>query len=188
MTKKIHNLSLQGVTGIIFGLVSVLFTYAIFFLISQFTTASQGVSLLPISFFEIIIALISLLYIVISYLTVVLINKRRRKIINLKGWDLNSKKIVRIFLFLLIIGGILGYLFLKNGFLKFIIPAVLILFGLGCILVKKQTIGDSKILGGFFILQGLLTYFNPNLMFYIFGISFGGFHIIYGMLYYLKRR
>jgi len=187
LTKKIHNISLQGVTGIIFGSISVLYTYFISFLVSQFTTASEGISLLPISFFEIVIALISLLYIVISYLTVVLINKRRRKKINLKGWELNSKIIVRIFLFLLFLGGILGYLFLKNGFLKLLIPMALILYGLGCILAKKQTIGASKIIGVFFILQGLLAYFNPNLMFYFFGIGFGGFHIIYGMLYYLKR-
>jgi len=79
LNKKIHNLSLRGITGIFVGVISLIFIFGIHLLLSQYSSGSAGVSMLPISFFEILIFGISFLYILISYFTIVLINKRRRK-------------------------------------------------------------------------------------------------------------
>ena len=42
---------------------------------------------------------------------------------------------------------------------------------------------DSAILGIGFLINGILALLFPNLSIYLWGISFGGYHIIYGVFY-----
>jgi len=183
---KFHNLSLQGIPGIIFGIISIIFICIIQLILTDFSLGNEGVSMLPISFFEIIIAAFSFIYILISYFTITIINKRRRKKVRLKGWDLNSKKIRNIFLGFLITAGILTYYFVSEGYLKLIIPTSLILFGIACVLTKKYTIGASKILGGLLVINGIAALLLPPFMFYLWGVGFGIYPIIYGIYYFKK--
>ena len=67
-----HSFSLKGFTGILIGVLSMFFIYSLNILINQYTTNIEGVSLLPISFFEILIAVISIAYILICYFSIVL--------------------------------------------------------------------------------------------------------------------
>ncbi len=183
-----HNLSIQGTPGIIFGVISIVTIYFSNSFIQDFVTGVEGISFLPITFFEIIIGAIAFLYIVISYVVVVLINKFRRRKNNFYGWTPGAKKIRYVFLILLILGGLLCYFFEKNGLVKLIIPIVLLLFGTGCILVKNLTNGPSSILGIFFIIQSILTIINPVNSFLYFGIAFGIYIPIYSIGYtFLKN-
>lgn len=186
MKSKFHNLSLQGISGIIFGIISIIFIWIIQLILTDFSLGNEGVSMLPISFFEIIIAAFSFIYILISYFTITLINKKRRKKVRLKGWDLNSKKIRNIFLSFLIIGGILTYYFVSEGYLKLIIPTSLILFGIASFLSNKYHIGASKILDLLFVLNGIAALLFPQFMFYLWGTSFGIYPIIYGIYFFKK--
>ncbi|KUO64654.1 MAG: hypothetical protein APF83_11615 [Lutibacter sp. BRH_c52] len=184
MNKKIHNLSLRGITGIFVGVISLIFIFGIHLLLSQYSSGSAGVSMLPISFFEILIFGISFLYILISYFTIVLINKRRRKKNYLRKWDFKAKKIRRFYLVLLLLGGIILYFLMVNGLLKLIIPASLILYGIAGIVSNKHTFGATAIFGFVFIILGILVIIFPNLAFYLWGFAFGICHIIYGLVYF----
>ncbi|MDO9275392.1 MAG: hypothetical protein Q7T92_07585, partial [Lutibacter sp.] len=97
MKNKIHNLSLRGITGIFAGVISLIYIFGIHLLLSQYASGSAGVSVLPISFFEMLILGVTFLYILISYITITLINRRRRKNIYLRKWDFKAKKIRRIY-------------------------------------------------------------------------------------------
>lgn len=186
MKAFIHNLSLKGITGILLGVYSLIFIYCFNLLINLYSTSPEGISLLPISFFEKLLLILSLLFVLISYLTIVGINRSRRKKIGLKGWDLNAKQVRKLFLIHLLLGGICIYFLMNQGALKFIVPSSLILYGIFNVVVNKFTSGPTNILGIFFLLQGIMSFLNPNFIFLLWGIAFGCFHIIYGSLHYFK--
>ena len=186
MKTKFHNLSLQGIPGIILGIISIIFIWTVQLILTDFSLGTEGIAMLPISFFEILITAFSFIYILISYFTITIINKRRRKKVRLKGWDLNSKKIRNIFLGFLITGGILTYYFVSEGYLKLIIPTSLILYGFTCFLTNKYTIGSSKILGLLIVLNGIAALLLPQFMFYLWGLGFGFYPIIYGIYFFKK--
>jgi hypothetical protein len=184
LNSKIHNLSLQGSAGIIFGVLSIIYAFLIYYLISQFTTANGNVSVLPISFFEILLVVISIIFIFISYIIVVLINRKRRRKRSLKGWEIKSKIIRRVYLIHIIFGGIIGYTFMNYGLIKLILPTSLILYGISSIIVNKNTSGKTNYLGILFLINGLLSILFSNQLFLFWGLAFGIYHIIYGIVYY----
>lgn len=186
LNKKIHNLSLRGITGILAGLISLIFIFGIHLLLSLYASGSSGVSMLPISFFEILIFGISFLYILISYFTIVSINRRRRKKIYLRKWDFKATKIQRIYLIFLLLGGIILYFLMTNGLLKLIIPASLMLYGIAGLISNKHTFGATAVLGSIFFILGVLAFLFPSFAFYIWGFAFGICHIVYGAVYFRK--
>lgn len=143
--------------------------------------AGEGIGLLPISYFENILIAASFLYIGCSFLLILLINKRKRKRLNLKGWDSQSKQIIKRFFVLLVMGAILCYLCLDKGHIKLILPLSLLLYGIGCFISNKFTNGPSKLLGILMLFFGILLYSLPAFSFLIWGIAFGLLHILYGL-------
>ena len=186
MNSKIHNLSLHGISGISFGVLSLIYSCLMDDLISQFTSTEGSLSVLPISFFELFLIIISILFIVISYTMVVLINRKRRRKLTLKGWELTAKIIRRVYLIHLIFGGLLVYTCMNYGLIKLIVPASLLLYGVSSIIVNKYTVGKTNYLGFFFLINGLLSLLFSELLFIFWGLSFGVCHIMYGMFYYKK--
>ena len=188
MNLEKHNLTLQGITGIIFGIISIIFSWLIKQFLNSFSAGVGIAGFLPISFFEIILGIISILFIFISYFIIVLINKKKRKKIGLKRWDSKAIKIRKIFLLNLYLGGIITILLVKFGHIKLIIPTSLILYGISTILSKKYTIGNTFLLGILFIFNGLLAMVFPKQLFMLWTLAFGGYHIIYGSLAYFKNQ
>lgn len=185
MNTKNHNLSLGGVTGIIIGFLGIIFIYSINLILNQYLSDSEGVSLLPISFFQLLLVAICVFYILFSYILIVILNKKRKKRKE-KKWNLKEKQIRRIYLIHLIFGGIILYYFLVLGELKLIIPASLILYGIASILANKFTQGSSRILGFLFLLNGFLALIFPRYSFILWGVAFGIYHICYGIVYNKK--
>jgi len=182
LNPKTHNLSLQGITGVLFGVISILFITLISKLINQFTSSSGATSVLPITFFEILIILCVILFVLIAYLVIVFTNKRRRKKSSLNGWESNAKKIRLIFFIQFVFLVLASYICIQLGVLKLIAPLILLIYGVSCIIANHYTNGYSKILGLFFTLQSMLALFFPEVQFLLLGVAFGGFHIIYATL------
>lgn len=188
MKNKIHNLSLRGIPGIFAGVISLIYIYGIHLLLSQYASGSAGVSMLPITFFEMLIFGVTLLYILISYITITLINRKRRKKIYLRKWDFKAKKIRRIYLVFLLLGGIILYFLMASGLLKFLIPTSLILYGIAGIISNKHTFGATAIMGFVFLILGGLAIVFPGFAFYIWGFCFGICHLVYGLIYFNYKR
>jgi uncharacterized membrane protein YhdT len=179
LATNIGNTSLSGKPGIIYGLISIGFIYLISFLTTQYSSGA-GVSFLPISFFEILIIVLVLIFLAISYFTITLINKKRRKKIGVVGWDSQSKTIRKVFLIAFLLFCLATFIIYKNGFIKYVFPLSLCFYGLACIVVKRLTNGPTFPLGLFFILQAILCLIQPDIMFLLWEISFGLGHIVYG--------
>ena len=178
-------MSLRGITGIFVGVISLIFIFGIHLLLVQYASGSSGVSMLPISFFEMLIFGVTFLYILVTYITITLINRRRRKKLYLRKWDFKAKKIRRIYLMLLLLGGIILYFLMNGGQIKLVIPTSMILYGIAGIVANKRTYGATAILGMVFIILSVLALLFPGLAFYLWGFSFGVCHIGYGLIYWL---
>ena len=177
-----HNLSIQGKPGVISGVLLAGLMVLVHSLIKQYTSGEGGTAFLPISFFEMLIAGITFLFILVCYFSIVLINRKHRRKRGVSGWEVSSKEIRKRFLFYLVVGGIFAVTALKFGNLKLIIPCALALYGLFCIRIQSFSIGNTNILGLFFVLQAILAYLIPTAAMVIAAVSMGGFHIVYAIL------
>ena len=182
MKARRHNLSIQGKPGVITGVSLTGLIVIVNSLINQYTTGEGGTAFLPISFFEMLIAGIVLLFTVLCYFSIVLINRKHRRKGGFIGWEDSAKMIRKRFLFYLIVGGVFAVAALKIGDLKLVIPGALALYGLFCIRIQTFSHGNTNILGLFFVLQAILAYMIPSAAMVIAGVSMGGFHIVYAIL------
>ncbi|MDX1830010.1 MAG: hypothetical protein R3342_10740 [Lutibacter sp.] len=183
---KNHNLSLRGSTGIIFGILSLIFVFGLKFILQSYTSASEGFSVLPISFFQIIIVALVILYIIILYTAITLVNRKRRKKLRQKNWNFQAKFIRYVFISFLIIFGVSVFYLMNIGELNWIIPIGLIWFGIACILANYQSNGNTFILGLSIITTGILAHFFNTFEFIFLAIALGIFPIIYGINYAKK--
>jgi len=187
LNPKIHNLSLKGDSGILLGGLSVIYIFLIHYSLNDFTSSNGTLAALPISFFEILLVVISFLFILISYLSILLINQKKRKKLNLKGWDLNANRIRKIYMIHLIFGGIILFFLMSQSLIKLIIPVSLLLYGFSSIFVNKYSLGKTNYLGVVFLANGFLSILLPNQSFLLWSLAFGGYHIIYGVFYFKRR-
>ena len=116
-----------------------------------------------------------------------LINNKKRKKLNLKGWDLNANRIRKIYMIHLIIGGIILFFLMSQSLIKLIIPVSLLLYGFSSIFVNKYSLGKTNYLGVVFLANGFLSILLPNQSFLLWSLAFGGYHIIYGVFYFKRR-
>lgn len=186
MKAPVHNLSLHGIAGIVFGLISMAFIFLIQTLILQYQSG-LAVALLPISFFEWVILLVWFVYFIVAYIVITIINNKIRKKLDLTGWTKNSKKIRIIFIIQSLISIAFSIYFFEAGMVKLIFPTIFLLYGAASITVRKLTTGPSGILGLFFVLQSIFALLLPNVQFMLAYLAFGIFHIIYGMLFFYKK-
>lgn len=78
------------------------------------------------------------------------------------------------------------YILINQGLIKLIIPASLLFYGISSIIANNYTLGKTNYLGVFFLINGILSILNPNQQFILWGLAFGGYHIIYGIFYHKK--
>ncbi|MGV0831414.1 hypothetical protein ACTS9D_04165 [Empedobacter brevis] len=95
--------------------------------------------------------------------------------------NLVTKRILRKFLFVLIVGGIMSLIFIKNFSFAYVAPTTLLFYGLALYTVERDTIVEIKYLALCEIILGLLAfYFIYNgLLFWC--IGFGALHVIFGI-------
>lgn len=92
-----------------------------------------------------------------------------------------TKRILRKFIFVLTIGGILGIIFILKLELVNIVPTTLLFYGLALYTVERDTIIEIKYLALCEIILGLLAfYFIYNGLIFWF-VGFGLLHLIFGI-------
>lgn len=92
-----------------------------------------------------------------------------------------TKRILRKFLFVLIVGGIVSLIFINNFSFAYVAPATLLFYGLALYTVERDTIVEIKYLAMCEIFLGLLAFyfiFNGLLFWFI---GFGLLHLIFGI-------
>jgi hypothetical protein len=197
MERSSKFISLSGLSGILAGIYALIGAAAAYYFIyselpaplnpylrsfSNDSTVSYGyVSNIP---YEIL--WLALIVLVASILTGVLLSKRKAHRNGQSIWGSTSRALLFHMTVPLLTGGIIIALFLHLGVVPFVVPAMLVFYGLALVSASNFTFADVKYLGLLEITLGLIAACFPGYGLLFWAIGFGVLHIIYGSMMYLK--
>lgn len=186
MNKSSRFISLSGLSGILAGVYALLGAAIGYFLINSYKNDNNPISLMPINYFELLIAGVAIFILILSVITAFILTRKKAKKNNEKIWNTASKRLFVNFIIPLLTGGIFCIVLYQYNLIGLIAPTTLIFYGLACINASKYTLGDIFYLGIANVAIGLIAtqFIGYGLFFWAFG--FGIFHIGYGIIMYNK--
>jgi len=122
---------------------------------------------------------------VLSIATAFFFTLRRSKKLNLKLWGPGSKQLLAAMLVPLAAGGFLTGILILKEIHAFIIPAMLIFYGITLTNASRFSHRELFIIGILFIVLGLAAVWFPEAGLVIWATGFGLVHLIYGSWMYV---
>lgn len=183
LNRSSRFISLSGLSGIMAGVYAIIGA-----LIAYFVYLPKDGSKIIMSswnFKMLIVLLISVA--ILSIITAYIFTSKKAKKNNEKIWDETTKQLIINFLVPLVTGGIFIIIKLSSQQYGLSASLMLIFYGLALVNASKFTLGNIKYLGYAEIVSGLVCALLPGFGFWFWLIGFGFFHIIYGILMYLKE-
>lgn len=186
MSKSTQFLSLSGLSGVLAGIYALIGgSYANILLAEFYTGSVYSVEL--IKELENKLIIISLLIIVLSIVTGLLLSNSKSKKLGVKLWNETSKRLIINFSIPLVTGGILVIILIIREFYDFIIPTMLLFYGMACVNASKYTLGDVKYLGITITVIGLFSAYFYKYSIPLWMLGFGVCHIFYGGMMWYKH-
>lgn len=182
MDRSSRFMSLSGLSGVLAGVYAILGACAVKYIIDH---RSYAYVTLESSEFTLIL-IIAFLVMILSIITAVLLSYRTAKRRGETLLNSASKRLLINFSIPLATGGAFGILLLNQGYYGIISPITLIFYGLSMVNASKYTLETVRSLGLAFIVLGLVNTQFPGYGLQFWTIGFGGFHIVYGLLMYVK--
>lgn len=197
MERSSKFISLSGLSGILAGIYALIGATIVYYKVYskmpaplnpylQSTPDMGGVSYGYISNFPSEIFLIAIIILLASITTGILLSKRKAQKNGQSIWGRTSRALMFHMAVPLLTGGIIIAIFLYYGIIAFIVPTMLIFYGLSLVSVSNFTFTDVKYLGLLEIALGLIAACLPGYGLLFWAIGFGVLHIIYGSMMYLK--
>ena len=189
MERSSKFISLSGLSGILAGVYALVGAGAAYIVIQNNPISGR------IPLFELwsnaVYVLLSLMAIAIviliaSVLTAFILSSRKAKRKGQPIWSKTSKVLLFNTSIPLFTGAIFIVILLYQGYDSFIIPAMLLFYGLSLVSASNFTFSDVKYLGLLEIVLGLIAACLPGFGLLFWAIGFGVLHIIYGSLMYFK--
>lgn len=180
MQESSKFLTLSGFSGVLAGVYALIGAWLGYRLV-YFSSLSEN---------ELIyyIALICSAVLVLSLASALLLSAQKAKRKGQKLFDKSSYQLILSMAIPLVCGGIFCMILLyhRGDFLYLIAPAMLLFYGFSLINSSKYTYSEVKFLGLAQMLTGLIAtfYYGHGILFW--AIGFGGLHIVYGFLHWMK--
>jgi hypothetical protein len=190
MERSSKFISLSGLSGILAGVYALIGAVIMYLAIQSTPAANSNSSLfeslsnLIVVFYTVFITAIVVL--IASITTGIILSHRKAKRKGQSIWGKTSKALLIHMLIPLLTGGLLIVLFLYQGNLEFIVPAMLIFYGLALFSAANFTYSEVRFLGVLEIALGLIAACFPNYGLLFWALGFGVLHVIYGSVMYLK--
>jgi hypothetical protein len=191
MEESSRFLSLSGLSGIFAGLAALaggIIAFTVFLHNNFFDNGEFYRSLSPGEMNTLKIQLFAdaLVVLVLAVGSSLLFSHRKSRKAGAKIWTPVSKRLLLSLLIPLVTGGIIILIFFFRGYFQFIIPSMLVFYGLALVSAGKFTYNEVFYLGLIEILTGIVTTLLPEygMLFWCFG--FGVLHLAYGVSMYRK--
>lgn len=173
------NFSLKGNASIQIGIYILLAAYIFKYVLDSFLVDDNPVGMLSVEILEFIVVGVAFLAFLLSGFALYFKGKRKAKKFDYKLWNGKTKK--NFWLLLLSLIGIFAILFTLTslGYINFITPTFLLLYGLLIFLNKNKSRKNLLIITGVCMLFAVLCMLIPSYWYYslfILGIA----HITYG--------
>jgi hypothetical protein len=198
MERSSKFISLSGLSGILAGVYALIGAFFVYRFIYSGLPApfnpyipspdkdTTGISYGYISNFPTPIIFIAIIVLAASILTGIILSKRKARQNGQSIWGNTSRTLLFYMAVPLLTGGIIIALFSNYGIIAFIVPTMLIFYGLALVSASNFTFTDVKYLGLLQIALGLIAACFPGYGLLFWALGFGVLHIIYGSMMYLK--
>lgn len=182
MDRSSRVLSLSGWSGIWAGLVALAAT-GIAYRKSVDVSFSEGQAVQPLVQELVLLALLTL---VVAVAGVFYFSYRKNKKQGQVTFNAAARKMIISMCIPMLAGGWMCGAFILNADFMYVIPAMLIIYGLTLINSAKYTISDIRWLGLLEVLTGCIAFLKPEWQLYFWAFGFGVLHIIYGFIMWNK--
>jgi hypothetical protein len=191
MEESSRFLSLSGLSGIFAGLTALAgVAVAVFaFLDGDFILSDEmfsGKSLSEINQIKVGLTLLAGTVLILSIALSLWFSWRNSVKKSQRMWTPVSRKLLTNLIVPLVAGGIIIVIFLIHKDWQYILPSMLIFYGLSLVSATKFTYNDIFYLGLIEILSGLAAAALPSYGIIFWSFGFGLLHIVYGLLLYRK--
>jgi hypothetical protein len=178
MERSSKFLSLSGLSGVSAGVVALIGSAWAYWYINIFNSRQKDY----IQFFvtDATIVFASAVGLAILFST------RMAKKKGLPMWNHTANNLIKSLLTPLLAGGFFCILLWYHGFIGLIAPATLIFYGLALSNSSRYTVNEIQYLALGEIALGLLATAFPELWLILWAIGFGGLHILYGIVLFVK--
>ena len=191
MLRSSRFLSLSGLAGILVGCVALVGVGLAYYLL-EMPFGSTGYLMYLDNALEandatlknIIFICVTVLIISLLIGSLMAISNAKRK--GLSVVDNTTKRLVINMFVPLLVGGIFIVALLMHQSLSFILPSMLIFYGMALLNASKYSIEDIRYLGLIEMFLGLFAMFFLDQALIIWGLGFGILHMIYGVILYNK--
>ncbi len=184
-------LSLSGLSGILAGIYAILGAgYTYFFIFdkgkhyyNEFMISLTGKST---NEFRISLIVVAAIVFLSATLSTFYLSRQKAQKAGTQFWSKTAKKILIEMGTVLFLGGIFCIILIFQGDLRLVASATLLFYGISLISIAKYTHHNIKYLGYSEAILGLFAgiFLSYGIVFW--SIGFGVFHIIYGIVMYLK--
>lgn len=182
MDRSSRVLSLSGWSGIWAGLVALAAT-GIAYRTSTDSLVADGSA---IKTFVNELILLALLTLVVAVAGAFYFSYRKNKRQGQVTFNAAARKMIISMCIPMLAGGWMCAAFILNEDFLYVVPVMLITYGLTLINSSKYTISDIRWLGLFEVLTGCIAFLKPEWQLYFWAFGFGVLHIIYGFIMWNK--
>jgi len=154
----------------IYALIGIILAKKLFF---SYYYGDEGINLLPINFFEMVLFVMSILIVIITFLTVFISAKRRKIKIPIK--------VKRHLFFFFFIGGVVLTILLQYGYNSTLVPTALIIYGIIIIYFQRFLNSNLLLLALAELILGITLFFVENNTWLFLILGFGIFPILFGI-------
>ncbi|MBT8319083.1 MAG: hypothetical protein KJP01_03055 [Gramella sp.] len=188
MNRSSRFISLSGLSGVFAGIYAIMGAIIARIIMddhgSNFSRSILDNSISPDLIIQ--LSLVAAAVLILALGTAVFLTTRKAKTNTQKVWDSTTRRLLINFFAPLIAGGLFCLVMLQYNLIGFILPCMLIFYGLALINGSKFTFGDLKGLGYANVVLGLIATQFPEYGLFFWAAGFGVFHIIYGIWMYNK--
>jgi hypothetical protein len=190
MERSSKFISLSGLSGILAGIYALIGVVIAWFLIRNNPTSLlnnnvlEALSNIMILFWGIVITALAVL--LASIVTGCILSYRKAKRRGQSVWNTTSRLLLYNMIVPLLTGGIVIIILFYQGNVSFIVPVMLVFYGLSLFNAANYTFNEIRYLGLTEIILGLMTAFLPEYSLWSWALGFGVLHILYGTIMYFK--
>ncbi len=181
MEESSRFLSLNGLSGVFAGVFALVGITIAYFLIGEAGLQRAGN-------LDLILLIDALVVLVLTLAAGVYLSYRKSIRTGLKIWTGTTRRMLLNLLIPLIAGAVFILFFYLNNDYHYIIPAMLIFYGLALVSAGKFTFGEIQYLGIFEVVAGFFAVLFPVYAMFTWAFGFGLLHILYGLIMHRKYR
>ena len=181
MEESSRFLSLNGLSGVFAG-VFALAGFTIAYILIRNAELQKAYNL------DLILFVDALAVLALTLASGVYLSYRKAIRTGAKIWTGTTRRMLLNLLIPLISGAVFILFFYLNGDYYYIIPAMLIFYGLALVSAGKFTFGEIQYLGIFEVVTGFFAALFPDYAMFAWAFGFGLLHILYGLIMHRKYR